>query len=175
MCYRKKDWFLNNLDKSWVSLTEQKAEKQSVTKFCTTLPIKKKYNVTMTKKEAFISNTLQLQNLLEFIFKNKSISATSILCRSSAADNTTASLDKLTCTEYADFGICQDSFGQFFWSKNCSNYLDVKFQKKRQQRFLTGKKILQWDRQNSTSSCGCGISWSLQPRTLVETKTCFQC
>ena len=42
------------------------------------------------------------------------------------AYNTTASLDKLTCTGYADVGKCQDRFGQFSWSKNDSNYLDVK-------------------------------------------------
>ena len=42
------------------------------------------------------------------------------------AYNTTASLDKLTCTDYVDFGKCQDRFGQFSWSKNGSNYLDVK-------------------------------------------------
>ena len=42
------------------------------------------------------------------------------------AYNTTASLDKLTCTVYVDFGKCQDRFGQFSWSKNDSNYLDVK-------------------------------------------------
>ena len=42
------------------------------------------------------------------------------------AYNTTASLDKLTCTEYVDFGKCQDRFWQFSWSKNDSNYLDVK-------------------------------------------------
>ena len=42
------------------------------------------------------------------------------------AYNTTASLDKLTCTDYVDFGKCQDKFGQFSWSKNDSNYLDVK-------------------------------------------------
>ena len=42
------------------------------------------------------------------------------------AYNTTASLDKLTCTDYVDFGKCQDRLGQFFWSKNDSNYLDVK-------------------------------------------------
>ena len=42
------------------------------------------------------------------------------------ADNTTASLDKLTCTDYVDFGKCQDRFGQFSGSKNDSNYLDVK-------------------------------------------------
>ena len=42
------------------------------------------------------------------------------------AYNTTASLDKLTCTDYVDFGKCQDRFGQFSSSKNDSNYLDVK-------------------------------------------------
>ena len=43
------------------------------------------------------------------------------------AYNTTASLDKLTFTDYVDFGKCQDRFGRFSWSKNHSNYLDVKF------------------------------------------------
>ena len=38
------------------------------------------------------------------------------------AYNTTASLDRLTCTDYVDFGKCQDSS----WSKSDSNYLDVK-------------------------------------------------
>ena len=42
------------------------------------------------------------------------------------AYNTTASLDKLTCTDYVDFGKRQDRFGRFSWSKNDSNYLDVK-------------------------------------------------
>ena len=44
------------------------------------------------------------------------------------AYNTTASLDKLTCTDYVDFGKCQDRFGRFSWSKNDSNYLDVKLE-----------------------------------------------
>ena len=42
------------------------------------------------------------------------------------AYNTTASLDKLTCTDYVDFSKCQDGFGRFSWSKNDSNYLDIK-------------------------------------------------
>ena len=42
------------------------------------------------------------------------------------AYNTTASLDKLTCTNYVDFGKCQDRFGRFSWSKKDSNRLDVK-------------------------------------------------
>ena len=42
------------------------------------------------------------------------------------AYNTSASSDKLTCTEYVDFGKCQYRFGQFCWFENDSNYSDVK-------------------------------------------------
>ena len=42
------------------------------------------------------------------------------------AYNTTASLDKLACTDYVDFGKCQDRFGRISWSKNSFDYLDVK-------------------------------------------------
>ena len=72
---------------------------------------------------------MQLQNhSLNFNHKNKSlISATSILFCSPVTYNTTASLDRLTCTDYVDFGKFQDKFGQFCWSKNDSNYLEVKF------------------------------------------------
>ena len=42
------------------------------------------------------------------------------------AYNTTASLDKLTCTDYLDFGKSLDRFGRFSWTKNDSNYLDIK-------------------------------------------------
>ena len=51
---------------------------------------------------------------LTFFHKNKSLlAATSILSRSPMAYNTTASLDKLTRTNYVDFGKCQDRFGRF--------------------------------------------------------------
>ena len=87
-----------------------------------------KCHVTRTKRDAYISNEMQLQNhSLTFIHKNKSVlSTTSILSRSPMAYNTTASLDKLTCTDYVDFGKFQVRFGQFSWSENDSNYLDVK-------------------------------------------------
>ena len=42
------------------------------------------------------------------------------------AYNTTASLDKLTCTDYVDFDRSSDRFGHFSWTKNDSNYLDIK-------------------------------------------------
>ena len=87
-----------------------------------------KCHVTMTKKDAYISNEVQVQNhSLTFIHKNKSLpSATSILSRSPMAYNSTASLDKVTCTDYVDFSKFQDRFGQFSWTKNDPNYLDNK-------------------------------------------------
>ena len=42
------------------------------------------------------------------------------------AYNTTETLDKLTSTDYVDFGKCQDRLGRFSWTKNDSNYLDIK-------------------------------------------------
>ncbi len=42
------------------------------------------------------------------------------------AYNTTETLDKLICTDYVDFGKCQDRFGRISWSKNDSNYLEIK-------------------------------------------------
>ena len=45
---------------------------------------------------------------------------------SEMAYNTTATLDKLACADYVDFGKCQERFGQFSWTKNDSNYLDFK-------------------------------------------------
>ena len=87
-----------------------------------------KCHVTVTEKHAYISKEIKLQkHSLTLIHDNKSLpSATSKLSRSHMADNTTASLDKLTCTDYVDFGKCQDRFGQFSWSKNDCNYLEVK-------------------------------------------------
>ena len=40
--------------------------------------------------------------------------------------NTTVTLDKLACTDYMDFGKCQERFGWIFWSKIFFDYLDVK-------------------------------------------------
>ena len=81
----------------------------------------------MTKKVAYISNEMQLQNhSLTFFHKNKSLlSATSVLSRSPMPYNTTASLEKLTCTDYVDFDKCPDRFRQFSWSRSDSKYLDV--------------------------------------------------
>ena len=80
------------------------------------------------QKKSYMGNKMQLQNHSSTSFyKNKLLlSATSILPRSPMAYNTTAFLDKLICTDYINFGKCRDRYGQFSWSENDSNYLDVK-------------------------------------------------
>ena len=42
------------------------------------------------------------------------------------AYNTTETLDKLACTNNVDFRKCKDRFGRISWSKNDSNYLEIK-------------------------------------------------
>ena len=69
----------------------------------------------MAKKDAYKVNELQLQNhSSSSLHNNKALlSATSILSRSPMAYNTTASLDKVICTDYVNYGKCQDGFGRF--------------------------------------------------------------
>ena len=45
---------------------------------------------------------------------------------SKMADNPTGTLEKLACTDYVDFGKCQDTFGQVSPSRNPLDYWDVK-------------------------------------------------
>ena len=80
----------------------------------------------MTKK-AYKSNSFYLVKLsLSLNVRDSSLfSATSVLSPSPMAYNTTASLDKLTCTKYVDFKNCQNRFGRFAWSKKF-NYLEIK-------------------------------------------------
>ena len=80
------------------------------------------------QKKLYMGNEMQLQNRSSTTFyKNKSLlSTSSILHRSPMAHNTATSLDKLICTDYNDFGKCRDGYGQFSWSENDADYLDVK-------------------------------------------------
>ena len=55
-------------------------------------------------------------------------------------------MDNLTCTDYVDFGKCQDRFGQFSWSKNDSNYLDITLKVIKREN----KNAQFWLRQNFT-------------------------
>ena len=67
---------------------------------------------------------------LIFTLKNKSfLFATTLIIQQPKpmAYNTNASLKKRAWTDYVDFRKGHDIFGTFSWSKNDSNYLDVKF------------------------------------------------
>ena len=84
-----------------------------------------KYHVKLARTKA-VTYSSQIIVQIPFSKINSRFSATSILSCSPMAYNTTESLDKLACTDYVNFGKCQERFGQFYWSKNDSNYLDIK-------------------------------------------------
>ena len=74
--------------------------------------LKWKSHVTMASKDAYKNIELQLQNYSStFLHKKTLPSATSIQSSSPTARNTTVSLEKLTCTNFVDFGNCQNRFG----------------------------------------------------------------
>ena len=78
-----------------------------------------KYQFVYLQKSLFHSF---LQNKVFLLLLTSSNNKT----ESEMAYNTTTTLDKLACTNYVDFGKCQDRFGRISWSKNCFDYLDVK-------------------------------------------------
>ena len=61
------------------------------------------------------------------------------------ADNTTASLEKLTSTKYANIGKRQNGFWRLFWFANDSEYLNKKlnFFKRGDKKYTEWYKILQ--------------------------------
>ena len=84
-----------------------------------------KYHVTLARTKAV---TYSSQIIVQLFFSkiNSLLPATRILSCSPMAYNTTASLDKLTCTDCVDFGKSSDRFGRFSWTKSDSNCLDNK-------------------------------------------------
>ena len=84
-----------------------------------------KYHVTLARTKAVTYST-QIIVQLSFSKIKSLLSATSILSRSPIAYNTTETLEKLACTDYVDFGKCQDRFRRLSWSKNDSNHLEIK-------------------------------------------------
>ena len=84
-----------------------------------------KYHVTLARTKP-VTYSSQIIVQISFSKFNSPFSATSILSRSPMSYNNTAFSDKLACTDYADFGKGQDRFGRLSWSKNDSNYLDIK-------------------------------------------------
>ena len=88
----------------------------------------RKYHVTMARTKA-VTYGSQIIVQLSFSKINSLLSATSNLSHSPKAYKTTASLDKLACTDYVDFGKSQDRFGRCSWTKNDSIYLDIKLKR----------------------------------------------
>ena len=69
------------------------------------------------QKKTYTSSNLQIQiHSLIFIVKKVLLRVTSSLSRQSKpmAQNITAALDTLLCTNYVDFGNCRDKFGRLF-------------------------------------------------------------
>ena len=134
----------------------------------------------MTKKEALRNNNLQHWNHSSTLVLQKYslLSTSSILSRLPTAHNTTASSDKLPCYDYVDSGKCQNTFENFLGPKTVQNTWtkDSKFSKMTKTKIFDWHRTLQFERQISTHSCDCGISWSLQQKTLVEREACwYQC
>ena len=83
-----------------------------------------KYHVTLARTKA-VTYSSQILVQLSLSKINSLLSAASILSCPPMAYNTTASLDKLTCTDYVDFGKSSDRLGRISWTKKDSNYLDI--------------------------------------------------
>ena len=89
------------------------------------------------------------------------------------AQITTAFLDELICTDYLDFGKCQDRIGQFS-SKKDSNYLVEKnqsVQERLQHTFSPGSKHYN-GRNRFHPNCTIEESAGTGSRKLAETKIC---
>ena len=72
---------------------------------------------------------VHLQKSLFLCFLEKKVvllTSPNIKIEPEMAYNITVSLEKLACTDYVDFGKCQDRFGRIYWSKISFDYLHVK-------------------------------------------------
>ena len=78
-----------------------------------------KYQFAFSRKYYFTLSSRKKIALLLLTSPNSKI-------ESEMAYNTTATLDKLACTEYVDFGVCHYRFGRISCSKKSFDYLDVK-------------------------------------------------
>ena len=129
----------------WIVFWTNESEKR-VLYFFVQAYREKKYHLTRTKekivtcewprkessrghdqKNVYKSDNMQHQRqflTIQLTFKSF-LSATTVLSQrpNVLTYNTTASLDKLTCSNYVDFGEYRDNFGPVFWSQNDSNYL----------------------------------------------------
>ena len=81
------------------------------------------------EKEVYIINKFHLvkHSLISIIRKKSHLPVTIIIYRSLIFHNTTAYLNKLTCTDYVDFAKRQHRIKQTSWCKTDSSYLYVTF------------------------------------------------
>ena len=103
----------------------------------------RKCHVTMTRNESCKRNSFQLKNRSLTLFVKNFIhffSATILLSHSHIASNTTSFLEKLTCTDYVDFGKIQDKSGEFFCLKltSTAHMLNLKCSRRTTTKFLPG-------------------------------------
>ena len=85
----------------------------------------RKYHVTLARTKA-VTYSSKIIVQLSFLKIISLLSTTSILSRSTIAYSATEALDNLACTDYVVFGKSQYRLGRFSWSKNDSNFLDIK-------------------------------------------------
>ena len=87
-----------------------------------------KCHVTVTKKEAYISNEKQLQNLSVTFIQKKQITTFSYQHSISSTHGLQhyCFLGQANLHRLCGLWHCQDRFGQISWSKNDFNNLDVK-------------------------------------------------
>ena len=91
------------------------------------------------------------------------------------AYNTSATLDKLACTNYLDFGTCQERFERISWSKISFDYLDVKlkvFKKDEIKEFRLAQNLTMGETHFVQFIL---ISWLLQSETLAKSKVYPPC
>ena len=102
--------------------------------------------------------------------------ATIVIIPSRMVYNTAASSAKIFCTDSVDFGKCQDRFRPFFGPKMTpfTWTLFVKYSRETATKTFHWFEITQWEKQILSSTCGWGISWWLQQRTLVDRITRHQ-
>ena len=93
--------------------------------------------MTMARTKA-VNYSSQISVQLSFSIINSLLSATSILSRSNMAYSTIKTLEKLTCTNYVDFGKCQERFGRF----SCLQYFNLHCPKDTEEELKLVNKVI---------------------------------
>ena len=113
-----------------------------------------KNHVTVIKRDTYKSNEMQLKIILQH-FSTKRITSFNYQHSISFTHGLQHDCFLGQANLYRLCGLrkCQDRFGRFSWSEIDSNYLDVKlkYSRKMTRKSSDWSKILQWEKQISTS------------------------